>query len=249
MPSWKKILQSGSVAHILNITASNISQSYQTKILMYDSGSGVITYGDYTYYVPPDLSSVAGTLKYFNQEIVNGELIPSSSFTPMSSVRIQLIRSGSNQTFSSLFTNASGEFNLGNNIPYGDYYIKVQNSKPWGGVNTADASIIQNGVISLAGLNYLTADVNGDASVNSTDAGLILNRFVIPTPIPSGWITGDWIYELSGSVGTYWYSLWGGNSPQLNPNGIPITINGPTYNIIIWARCMGDVNGDYIPPQ
>ena len=44
MPSWKKILQSGSAIHVLNITASNLPQVSQPHILGYNSQSGIFTY-------------------------------------------------------------------------------------------------------------------------------------------------------------------------------------------------------------
>ena len=44
MPSWKKILQSGSAAHILNITASGLPNTSQANIVGYNSQSGIFTY-------------------------------------------------------------------------------------------------------------------------------------------------------------------------------------------------------------
>ena len=44
MPSWKKILQSGSAVHVLNITASGLPNSSQPNIIGYDTASGRFTY-------------------------------------------------------------------------------------------------------------------------------------------------------------------------------------------------------------
>ena len=44
MPSWKKILQSGSAVHVLNITASSLPNSSQPNIIGYDTASGRFTY-------------------------------------------------------------------------------------------------------------------------------------------------------------------------------------------------------------
>jgi len=44
MPSWKKILQSGSAVHILNITASGLPNLSQPNVIGYDTASGIFTY-------------------------------------------------------------------------------------------------------------------------------------------------------------------------------------------------------------
>ena len=44
MPSWKKILQSGSAVHVLNITASSLPNSFQPNIIGYDTASGRFTF-------------------------------------------------------------------------------------------------------------------------------------------------------------------------------------------------------------
>ena len=44
MPSWKKILQSGSAVHVLNITASSLPNSLQPNIIGYDTASGRFTF-------------------------------------------------------------------------------------------------------------------------------------------------------------------------------------------------------------
>jgi len=44
MPSWKKILQSGSAVHVLNITASSLPNVSQPNIIGYDTASGRFTF-------------------------------------------------------------------------------------------------------------------------------------------------------------------------------------------------------------
>jgi hypothetical protein len=44
MPSWKKILQSGSAAHVTNITASSLPNSLQPNVIGYDTASGRFTF-------------------------------------------------------------------------------------------------------------------------------------------------------------------------------------------------------------
>jgi hypothetical protein len=44
MPSWKKILQSGSAIHVLNITASGLPNTTQANIVGYNSQSGRFTF-------------------------------------------------------------------------------------------------------------------------------------------------------------------------------------------------------------
>ena len=44
MPSWKKILQSGSAVHVLNITASSLPNLSQPNVIGYDTASGRFTF-------------------------------------------------------------------------------------------------------------------------------------------------------------------------------------------------------------
>jgi len=44
MPSWKKILQSGSAVHVTNITASSLPNVSQPNVVGYDSSTGRLTY-------------------------------------------------------------------------------------------------------------------------------------------------------------------------------------------------------------
>ena len=44
MPSWKKILQSGSAVHVLNIAASSLPNLSQPNIIGYDTASGIFTF-------------------------------------------------------------------------------------------------------------------------------------------------------------------------------------------------------------
>ena len=44
MPSWKKILQSGSAVHVLNITASSLPNVSQPNVIGYDTASGRFTF-------------------------------------------------------------------------------------------------------------------------------------------------------------------------------------------------------------
>ena len=56
MPSWKKILQSGSAVHVLNITASSLPSSSQPNIIGYDTASG-----RFTYFSTSSLGNIRGT--------------------------------------------------------------------------------------------------------------------------------------------------------------------------------------------
>jgi len=56
MPSWKKILQSGSAVHVTNITASSLPNVSQPDIIGYDTASG-----RFTYFSTSSLSNIRGT--------------------------------------------------------------------------------------------------------------------------------------------------------------------------------------------
>jgi len=111
------------------------------------------------------------------------------------------------------------------NLTNGIYSISEASSKPWGGVNSADALLVAKhfvGLITLGGLKLSAADVNGTNSINSADALLIARRFV---GLITSFSMGDWVFEKD-----------------------TVLING-TSNVTknFKSLCFGDVNGTYTP--
>ncbi len=121
-------------------------------------------------------------------------------------------------------TDNSGHYNFGSLTP-GSYTVRAASSKPWGGVNSADALLILKhfaGISTLAPFRALAANVNADAAVNSIDALMAAKRFVNQI---SSFPAGDWLFQA--------------NTVVLGSSNV---INNFS------ALCFGDVNGSYTPP-
>jgi hypothetical protein len=252
MPSWKRVIVSGSAAHVLNITASNLPNLYKNHVLMYDTASGAVTYWTSSLEPPSNTVQLMGTVRYDN-----------GAQTPMTNTTVRLIDS-SGIPYTSVITNASGDFNFGFNIPIGNYYVHIQTNKPWGGTTSSDSlRILQhiNGN-SLTGIRKLAADVNGDDTINGVDISLIMQAFLSSPANVSGY-KGEWVFG-SGSGENFrgWYEInaIGGFGGPAIPNGtispsngavssfgIPLTASADNTNLQYLALCLGDVDGSYTP--
>ena len=122
-------------------------------------------------------------------------------------------------------TNAYGNYEFANLSP-GIYQVEAESNAPWGGGNSVDGlGILKHfvGMESLHGLFKDAAHLNGDGSINSTDAMLDVRRFVgLITSFPIG---SDWVFEQ---------------------NEVTITGTAPVI-LDIEGLCRGDVNGSFIP--
>jgi hypothetical protein len=239
MPSWKKVIVSGSSAHVLNITASNLPNLYKNHVLMYNTASGVITYFTSSLEPPPNTVLQSGSVKYDN-----------TGLTPMTYTRVTLFDESGTQ-FTSVVTNATtGDFNFGQ-VPVGNYYVQFQTSKPWGGVNISDASRISQHAAGrpLTGIRQLAADVDGDGDIDNDDYSSVNNRVnnsILSFP------AGNWVFG-SGSGANFrgWRMV---SSQAVSPSlgvvssmGIPLTASANNTNLQYLALCLGDVNGSYTP--
>ena len=245
MPSWKKILQSGSAFSVLNITASNISLGHTSHALLYNTESGHITYHNHGNTIPPVVSVMSGTFRYY--AVTGNNTIP----VPIPSVIIELL-SQTGAVISSTVTNqinASTEFSF-TNISFGNYFIRPQTGTtppeelgiytwPNSAVDASDLTAMQ--LLANAGnpigIGYRAADVNGDGFVDASDIGDVSNKlFNLSYPLPKG----DWVFQLTGSgvpPETYWYS---GDTTL----GLPYTASQQNItDIEIRVRAVGDVNG------
>ena len=238
MPSWKKVILSGSAAHLLNITASNLPNIYKNNVLMYDTASGVITYFtsslDNRVYVQQ-----SGSVKYDN-----------ANQTSMTNTTVMLFNDIGTRIVPSTTTDSNGNFNFAR-VPIGNYYVQFQTNKPWGGINAADASLIEAHINGnpLTNIRKLAADVDGDGDIDNSDYGLVNNRVnnsILSFP------AGNWVFG-SGSGANFrgWRMV---SSQAVSPSlgvvssmGIPLTASANNTNLQYLALCLGDVNGSYIP--
>ena len=247
MPSWKKILQSGSAFSVLNITASNISLGHTSHALLYNTESGHITYHNHGNTIPPVVSVMSGTFRYYTFAGNN------PFHVPIPSVIIELL-SQTGAVISSTVTNTTNllyEFSFGS-ISFGNYFIR-----PRTGITppqTLGSYIWPNDAVQLSdltamqllanagnpigiGIGYRAADVNGDDLVDASDINYIDNKlFNLSYPLPKG----DWVFQLTGSgvpPETYWYS---GDTTL----GLPYTASQQNItDIEIRVRAVGDVDG------
>ncbi|MFM9060879.1 MAG: dockerin type I domain-containing protein, partial [Bacteroidota bacterium] len=113
---------------------------------------------------------------------------------------------------------------VANGLMAGVYQLIWSDSLPWGGVNAADALAINRHFAAtslLLGLFKKAADVNGNGSINSTDALLVSRRF---TGSITSFSSGNWVFDRTN------LSL----SPGINAKSV-------------LGVCVGDVNGSHIP--
>ncbi|MBM3914001.1 MAG: T9SS type A sorting domain-containing protein, partial [Sphingomonadales bacterium] len=151
---------------------------------------------------------VAGTLTYDN-----------TAATAMTNSTVSL----SGSSTGSQGTAAGSSFGF-DRVVNGNYSLAFSTNKPWGGVSSSDALIINRhivGSVTLAGIRLKAADVNNSATVTTGDA-LLVNRRV--AGLVSSFTGGNWVYSTqTGSV-----------------NNDTVTVNAK-------ALCVGDVNGSYVP--
>ncbi|MFZ9939921.1 MAG: dockerin type I domain-containing protein [Bacteroidia bacterium] len=164
-------------------------------------------------FVTQTCGGLGGQLRYLN-----------SAQTPMTNTTLQLWQG--QQLRYSAPVQSNGTYDIPQTDP-GVYTLKIQTAKPWGGVNATDALFVSRhftNLITLTGLNFKAADVNGSTQLNSTDALNISRRFAV---LVNSYSVGDWaLGQDSVVLGT------SGNRDSLNIN----------------VLCYGDVNGSYQPP-
>ena len=119
--------------------------------------------------------------------------------------------------------NAAASY-LFQNLADAPYILKGSTNKPWGGVSSADAFLINSYFADptlFTGLKVKAADVNNDGAINANDALLTLQRAVSTiTSFPAG----DWAYSED-----------------------TVVLAGQNIQRDVRAVCMGDVNGSYEP--
>jgi hypothetical protein len=138
--------------------------------------------------------------------------------------QVLLTLSSGNQPIDSVTTDGQGSFDFGIR-PAGSYQLSFTNPRPWGGVNATDALGISRhftNLQSLLGLRRQVADVNGTASINSSDALLVSRRYSL---VINNFNAGDFEYSMDT------FSMGQGDSVYLD----------------VRSLCYGDVNGSYNP--
>lgn len=166
----------------------------------------------YIYSVPGGYN-ISGNITYDN----------AAPSTPLNNVKTYLY-DYKGSVIDSTTTDTNGDYLFTGIIP-GNYNTIPFCSKPWGGGNSADALVIMKHFVNLqqlSGLPLMAADVDASNYVNTSDALLVAQRFVL---IISSFPAGDWVFED-------------------NPVAV---LNNNVINDFK-GLCYGDVNQSYIPP-
>lgn len=144
--------------------------------------------------------------------------------SPMANIPVELYSGGT--LVASTTTGPNGEYEF-TDLPNGTYTVKASTTKEWGGGNAADGLLMLKHFVGnplLTGMRLMAGDVSGNGVINSLDALTVLKRFT--QFISSFGSVPDWYIEQP-----------------------TVTIDGFVAPVVnIKAICMGDVNGDYIPP-
>jgi len=183
-----------------------------TPYVLYVTGANGCTGFDTVKVTVVPRYNVLGTLSYNN-----------AAYTPLGNTWVYL-KNQSGIVLDSCVTDNAGAF-LFNLYPPGQYSLAASATKPWGGVNSTDALVVQRHVINLnpiTGLRLQGADVNNSATVSSTDALMILRRTLA---LDNAFAKGDWVSETPA------FAITSGN----------VVKN-------LQALAVGDVNGSYVPP-
>jgi len=159
----------------------------------------------------PPGAPVGGTVVYDN-----------SASSPMRNA-VVVLKQGNTEVVRDT-TDATGAFLLPL-VAAGNYDVVVTPNTPWGGVNATDAVLILrsfSGSAPLNGIRLTAADVNGSASVNSTDALNALNRF-------------------TGALQTFSVGNYAASTSSYTATGTG------TGSLNVSMLCYGDVNASYQP--
>lgn len=125
----------------------------------------------------------------------------------------------------STLTDSNGDYLFTGVMP-GSYTIQPHCTKIWGGGNSADALAIMKhfvGLQALTGLPLTAADVDGTSYINTSDALMVAQRFVL---LITSFPVGDWVFENN-----------------------PLVVANTNINNDFKGLCYGDVDQSYIPPS
>lgn len=169
------------------------------------------TYIDGSISVGSNCGKIKGTITYDN-----------TNNSPITNSVVLLKQNGN--TVAQTTTNLAAQYEF-SYLAAGAYTIECLITKPWGGGNAGDALRILKhftGLNPLFGLQLKAADADSSTFVNTSDALLVLKRFV---GMINGFPAGDWILET--------------NIQNVTSPGT-VTAN-------LKILCTGDVDGSFIP--
>lgn len=188
MPSWKKILQSGSAAHVTNLTASSLPNVSQPNIIGYDTTSG-----RFTYFSTASFVGGSGTTNYITRWSGPNTITTSSIYESGSRIGI-----GTGVSLPSaklhIYTNESPHIGL---------FSRVENTSS---ATIPSASAIQTKIDSTAQLSVITNAYNINILNSSASEGTISNLYGVHINLLNSG-SNNWAIFTSGSTKSY----FGGN--------------------------------------
>lgn len=117
----------------------------------------------------------------------------------------------------------------------GTYTLTGATTKAGGGVQSADALLVQRyllNALTLTNLQKRSSDVNLSNSITVADPLAIKRKVLVPS---FNWAAPAYVFD--GPFGT---------PPVLG--GIPVTVSGANVSVELRTLCSGDVNGSFTPP-
>lgn len=132
-------------------------------------------------------------------------------------------------------TGANGYYEL-NGVLAGSYTLTGATTKAAGGVQSADALLVQRyllNALTLTNLQKRCADVNMSNSITVADPLAIKRKVLVPT---FNWAAPGYVFD----------GPFGAPNPVLG--GIPINVTTSDVTQELRTLCSGDVNGSYTPP-
>ena len=142
-----------------------------------------------------------------NLQISGGVRYLSTAQTPMPNVTIKLFRDDLT-LYTSVVTNQQGYYDLGSDIPPGNYYVQLFTEESSGGINIGDTARISSHISGSNPLTYLeklAADVNADNIIDSNDLSLLDQRIALTI---STFPAGDWVFGTNLNINFKgWYMI------------------------------------------
>jgi hypothetical protein len=224
-------------------TFSIIGKTGQNLTTFTDNAvKSLLTYGQHTLYYRVRAYDGTDTSAYSNEVTIQrlvslpkvyGKILYANSvLKPFSGLTLILQELATGNLFT-LTSNDTGYYQTPG-IDTGKYVIRIQNLNSWVGVDATDALMISNyylGIQSFDSLQLSAADVNNDGLVNSTDAMLVLKRFIsIINSFPNN--KPNLVFQPVDS------SCFSGDTVIVTNNGLSLNID---------CLYTGDVRGAYNP--